>query len=291
MSRSSIILVLGGLIFILLVNSIFIVDEKQKALVTQFGEVMRPDVPVGLHFKLPIIQNVERFDARLQSLDEEPDRILTIESKYLLVDSFVKYKIVDVLTFYTATSGSFLTLNNLLAQRTEFELKNQFGKRTITELVSGERDELMKSMTMNLTSSVADLGVEIIDFRVKRIDLPTELSNSVFERMRTERYRLAEELRAEGKEISDEIKSKAEKQKVIILAEAYKEAEQIRGEGDADAAAIYANSFSKDPEFYEFTRSIKGYTSTFQNKADVLLIDPKSDYFKYLNKSDGKSQP
>ena len=291
MSRSSIILVLGGLIFVLLVNSIFIVDEKQKALVTQFGEVMRPDVPVGLHFKLPIIQNVERFDARLQSLDEEPDRILTIESKYLLVDSFVKYKIVDVLTFYTATSGSFLTLNNLLAQRTEFELKNQFGKRTITELVSGERDELMKSMTMNLTSSVADLGVEIIDFRVKRIDLPTELSNSVFERMRTERYRLAEELRAEGKEISDEIKSKAEKQKVIILAEAYKEAEQIRGEGDADAAAIYANSFSKDPEFYEFTRSIKGYTSTFQNKADVLLIDPKSDYFKYLNKSDGKSQP
>ena len=291
MSRSSIILVLGGLIFVLLVNSIFIVDEKQKALVTQFGEVMRPDVPVGLHFKLPIIQNVEKFDARLQSLDEEPDRILTIESKYLLVDSFVKYKIVDVLTFYTATSGSFLTLNNLLAQRTEFELKNQFGKRTITELVSGERDELMKSMTMNLTSSVADLGVEIIDFRVKRIDLPTELSNSVFERMRTERYRLAEELRAEGKEISDEIKSKAEKQKVIILAEAYKEAEQIRGEGDADAAAIYANSFSKDPEFYEFTRSIKGYTSTFQNKADVLLIDPKSDYFKYLNKSDGKSQP
>jgi len=291
MSRSAIILVLGGLIFVLLVNSIFIVDEKQKALVTQFGEVMRPDVPVGLHLKLPIIQNVEKFDARLQSLDEEPDRILTIESKYLLVDSFVKYKIVDVLTFYTATSGSFLTLNNLLAQRTEFELKNQFGKRTITELVSGERDELMKSMTMNLTSSVADLGVEIIDFRVKRIDLPTELSNSVFERMRTERYRLAEELRAEGKEISDEIKSKAEKEKVIILAEAYKEAEQIRGEGDADAAAIYANSFSKDPEFYEFTRSIKGYTSTFQNKADVLLIDPKSDYFKYLNKSDGKSQP
>ena len=246
---------------------------------------------VDSHLKLPIIQNVEKFDARLQSLDEEPDRILTIESKYLLVDSFVKYRIVDVLTFYTATSGSFLTLNNLLGQRTEFELKNQFGKRTITELVSGERDEMMKSMTMNLTSSVSDLGVEIIDFRVKRIDLPTELSNSVFERMRTERYRLAEELRAEGKEISDEIKSKAEKEKVIILAEAYKEAEQIRGEGDADAAAIYANSFSKDPEFYEFTRSIKGYTSTFQNKADVLLIDPKSDYFKYLNKSDGKSQP
>ena len=245
MSRSSIILVLGGLIFILLVNSIFIVNEKEKALVTQFGEVIRPDVPVGLHLKLPIIQNVEKFDARLQSLDEEPDRILTIESKYLLVDSFVKYRIVDVLTFYTATSGSFLTLNNLLGQRTEFELKNQFGKRTITELVSGERDEMMKSMTMNLTSSVSDLGVEIIDFRVKRIDLPTELSNSVFERMRTERYRLAEELRAEGKEISDEIKSKAEKEKVQavvyeVSAELYKQNPEAAQEAAQQAPGRHA---------------------------------------------------
>ena len=260
-------------------------------MVTQFGEVIKPDVQVGIHFKIPLIQSVRKFDARLQSLDEEPNRILTVESKYLLVDSFVKYKIVDVLTFYKATTGSFLTLNNLLGQRTEFELKNQFGQRTVTELVSGERDEMMSSMTSNLGASVADLGIEIIDFRVKRIDLPSELSSSVFERMRTERNRLAEELRSEGKELSNEIRSKADKQKVIILAEAYKQAEQIRGEGDAKAAAIYANAFSKDPEFYEFTRSIKGYTSTFQNKADVLLIDPKSDYFKYLNKSDGTQNP
>ena len=284
MSRSNLILILSALIIAVIANSIYIVDEKEKALVTQFGEVIKPDVDVGIHFKVPLIQSVRKFDARLQSLDEEPNRILTVESKYLLVDSFVKYKIVDVLTFYKATSGSFLTLNNLLGQRTEFELKNQFGQRTVTELVSGERDEMMNSMTSNLGASVADLGVEIIDF-------PSELSSSVFERMRTERNRLAEELRSEGKELSNEIRSKADKQKVIILAEAYKQAEQIRGEGDAKAAAIYANAFSKDPEFYEFTRSIKGYTSTFQNKADVLLIDPKSDYFKYLNKSDGTQKP
>lgn len=287
MSRSFNLLVLAGLLIGLIISSVYIVNEKEKAIVFQFGEAINPNVSVGIHFKLPVIQNVKKYDARLQTLDEDPARILTVESKYLMVDSFVKYKIIDVLTFYKATSGSFLNLNNLLAQRTEFELKNQFGKRTVTELVSGERDDLMRTMRANLGKSVSDLGIEVIDFRVKQIDLPPELSNSVYERMRTERNRLAEELRSEGKELSNEIRSKADKQKVIILADAYKEAEQIRGEGDAQAAAIYADAFSKDPEFYEFTRSIKGYTSTFKEKSDVMLIDPKSDYFKYLNKSDG----
>ena len=214
MSRSTSLLIFAGLILFLIIDAIFIVDEKEKAIVQQFGEVIRDNVPVGIHIKVPLIQKVRKFDARLQTLDEEPDRILTVESKYLLVDSFVKYKIINVLLFYKATSGSFLNLNNLLAQRTEFELKNQFGRRTVNELVSGERDELMENMTSNLGNSVADLGIEIIDFRVKRIDLPAELSNSVHERMRTERYRLAEERRAEGKEISNEIRSKAEKEKV-----------------------------------------------------------------------------
>ena len=237
--------------------------------------------------KAPIIHEVKKFDSRIRSLDEDPDRILTVESKYLLVDSFVKYKITDVLLFYKATGGSFINLNNLLGQRTEFELKNQFGKRTVTEVVSGERDELMNIMRENLDSSVIDLGIEVIDFRIKRIDLPSELSNSVYERMRTERKRLAEELRSEGKEISREITAIADKDKVVILAEAYKLAEQIRGEGDAQSAAIYANAFSQDPEFYEFTRSIKAYTETFQSKSDVMLIDSDSDFFQYLNKSLG----
>ena len=230
---------------------------------------------------------LKKYDSRIQTLDEEPNRILTIESKYLIVDSFVKYRITNVRTFYDATSGSFINLNNLLGQRTAFELKNQFGRRTVTELVSGERDQLMSNMRENLGNSVSDLGIEIIDFRVKRIDLPPELSNSVHERMRSERNRLAEELRAEGNELSNEIRSTADKEKVIILAEAYKQAEQIKGDGDARAAAIYAASFSKDAEFYEFTRSLRGYGATFNNKSDILLIDPKSDFFKYLNKSKG----
>ena len=268
---------------LILFNSFFIVDEREKAIVLQFGETVREDVGVGFHFKVPIIQEVKKFDARLRSLDEDPDRILTNESKYLLVDSFVKYKISNVLLFYKATGGSFNNLNNLLGQRTEFELKNQFGKRSVTEVVSGERDELMRIMRDNLATSVVDLGIEVIDFRVKRIDLPPELSNSVYERMRTERNRLAEELRSEGKEIAREIRAIADKDKVVILAEAYKKAEQLRGEGDAEAAGIYAESFSQDPEFYEFTRSMKAYVETFENKSDVMLIDTDSEFFKYLN--------
>jgi len=288
MNRSTTITVLAALILGLIINSVFIVNDKEHAIVFQFGEAINPNVDKGLNFKIPIIQNVKKYDARLQTLDEEPDRILTVESKYLLVDSFVKYKITDVLTFYRANNGSFNSLNSLLAQRTEFELKNQFGKRTVTELVSGERDELMNTMRSGLNDVVADLGIEIIDFRVKRIDLPSNLSNAVYERMRTERNRLAEELRSEGKEIAREIRAIADKDKVVILAEAYKTAEQIRGEGDAEATGIYANSFSQDPEFYEFTRSMKAYSETFQEKSDVMLIDSDSDFFKYLNQSKEK---
>jgi membrane protease subunit HflC len=287
MTKGTNLLVLAGLILALILNSLFVIDEKEDGIVFQFGEAIKSDLPTGLNFKLPVVQNVKKYDSRLQTLDAEPNRILTVESKYLIVDSFVKYRITDVRTFYDATSGSFVNLNNLLGQRTAFELKNQFGRRTVTELVSGERDQLMSDMRENLGNSVSDLGIEIIDFRVKRIDLPPELSNSVYERMRSERNRLAEELRAEGNELSNEIRSTADKEKVIILAEAYKTSELIRGDGDATAAAIYAESFSGDPEFYEFTRSMKAYDATFNNKSDVLVIDPKSDFFKYLNKSKG----
>jgi membrane protease subunit HflC len=262
------------------------VNEKQNAIVLQFGEAVRADIPVGFHFKLPIIQEVKKYDARIQTLDEEPDRILTVESKYLLVDSFIKYKISDVLTFYKANNGSFNSLNSLLGQRSEFVLKNNFGKRTVKEVVSGERDELMSIMLNSLNDSVADLGVEIIDFRVKRIDLPSNLSNSVYERMRTERNRLAEELRSEGKEIAREIRAIADKDKVVILAEAYKKAELLRGEGDAEATRIYAEGFSQDPEFYEFTRSIKAYVETFESKSDMMLIDSNSEFLKYLNQKE-----
>ena len=283
MNRNTSLLVLAALTVGILFNSFFIVNEKEKAIVFQFGEAVRSDIDVGFHFKLPIIQEVKKYDSRIQTLDEEPDRILTVESKYLLVDSFIKYKISDVLTFYKANNGSFNSLNSLLGQRSEFVLKNNFGKRTVKEVVSGERDELMSIMLNSLNDSVADLGVEIIDFRVKRIDLPSNLSNSVYERMRTERNRLAEELRSEGKEIAREIRAVADKDKVVILAEAYKKSELLRGEGDAEATRIYAEGFSRNPEFYEFTRSIKAYVETFENKSDVMLIDANSEFLKYLN--------
>ena len=283
MNRRTYLILFSALLFGILVNSVFVVTEKERAIVFQLGEAVRPDVPVGLHLKLPIVQTVKKYDARIQTLDEEPDRILTVESKYLLVDSFIKYRVTNVLTFYKANNGSFNSLNSLLGQRSEFVLKNNFGKRTVKEVVSGERDELMSIMLSSLNESVSDLGVEIIDFRVKRIDLPSNLSNSVYERMRTERNRLAEELRSEGKEIAREIRAVADKDKVVILAEAYKQAEQLRGQGDAEAAGIYAESFSQVPEFYEFTRRMKAYVETFESKSDVMLIDSESEFFKYLN--------
>jgi membrane protease subunit HflC len=283
MNRLTYATVFAALVIGLLFNTFFIVNEKEEAIVFRFGEAVRTDIDVGFHFKFPIIEEVKKYDSRIQTLDEEPDRILTVESKYLLVDSFIKYKISNVLTFYKANNGSFNSLNSLLGQRSEFVLKNNFGKRTVKELVSGERDELMSIMLNSLDESVEDLGIEIIDFRVKRIDLPSNLSNSVYERMRTERNRLAEELRSEGKEISREIRAVADKDKVVILAEAYKKSELLRGEGDAEAARIYAESFSKNPEFYEFTRSLKAYVETFENKNDVMLIDANSDFLKYLN--------
>ena len=283
MNKSTLATVLGLLVFALLASSVYIIDEREKGIVLQFGDPVKVDVPVGIHFKVPFIQSVNKYDARLQTLDERPDRVITVNGKYLLVDSFVKYKISDVLTSYKATAGSFNQLNSVLSQRVESVLKNQFSSRTIVEVVAGERDLLMSILLSNLNNSVNDLGVEIIDFRVKRIDLPPEVSSSVYQRMRTERNRLAEQLRSEGKEIAREIRAVADKDRVVILAEAYKKAEQLRGEGDAESTRIYAEAFGQDPEFYEFTRSLKAYVETFENKSDVLLIDSNSEFFKYLN--------
>lgn len=283
MNKSTLATVLGLLVFAILASSVYIIDEREKGIVLQFGDPVKVDVPVGVHFKVPFIQSVNKYDARLQTLDERPDRVITVNGKYLLVDSFVKYKISDVLTFYKATAGSFNQLNSVLSQRVESVLKNQFSSKTIVEVVAGERDLLMSILLSNLNNSVNDLGVEIIDFRVKRIDLPPEVSSSVYQRMRTERNRLAEQLRSEGKEIAREIRAVADKDRVVILAEAYKKAEQLRGEGDAESTRIYAEAFGQDPEFYEFTRSLKAYVETFENKSDVLLIDSNSEFFKYLN--------
>ena len=232
---------------------------------------------------------MRKFDARILTLDAAPQSYLTSEKKALTVDSFVKWRVSDVAKYYTTTGGDEERLRRLLIQRVDAGLRNEFGSRTVKEVVSGQRDELMDKLSSQLNSIAKDeLGVEVIDLRVKKIDLPPEVSESVFNRMRTERERLAKELRAQGNEVAEKIRATADKDKTIILADAYREAEEIKGNGDAIATATYANAYSKDPEFYDFTRSLKAYQSTFESKSDILLINPDSDFFKYLDDSKAK---
>ena len=267
-------------------QALYVVKETERAVKLRFGEIVQFDVSPGLHFKWPILNSVRKFDARILTLDAPPQRYLTSEKKALMVDSFVKWRVKDVAKFYTTTGGDEDRLNRLLAQRVDTGLRNEFGVRTVKEVVSGERDQLMNTLSNNLDMvAQSELGIEVIDLRVKKIDLPQEVSESVYNRMRTERERLARELRAEGTEIAVEIRAKADKERTIILADAYKIAEETRGDGDAIATATYADAYSKDPEFYDFTRSLKAYQATFENKGDVLLINPDSDFFKYLDKS------
>jgi len=278
-------------LIILLANSLYIVTDKQTAILLRFGEIIDPKIESGLHFKIPILNTVRKFDSRVLTLDAIPQPYFTEEKKRLIVDAFVKWRISDNEQFYITSSGGQLSaLRTLLTQRVDEGLRNQFGKRTVQDVISGERDQLMKALTADLNKVAnAELGVEVIDVRVKKIELPSEVNDSVYNRMRTERERLAQELRAEGNEIAEEIRANADKERTVILADAYKTAEIIKGEGDAEATSTYAKAFNKDPEFYEFTRSLSAYQSTFENKSDVLLIDPESDFFKYLDSSFGTS--
>jgi len=275
------------LIFVLLTQSIFVVKETERAVKLRFGEIVEFDVNPGLHFKLPIVNTVRKFDARILTLDAAPQSYLTSEKKALTVDSFVKWRVSDVAKYYTTTGGDEERLRRLLIQRVDAGLRNEFGSRTVKEVVSGQRDELMDKLSGQLNSIAKDeLGVEVIDLRVKKIDLPPEVSESVFNRMRTERERLAKELRAQGNEVAEKIRATADKDKTIILADAYREAEEIKGRGAATAAATYANAYSKDPEFYDFTRKMKAYELTFGSKSDILILTPDSDFFKYLGDSE-----
>lgn len=267
-------------------QSLFVVSETQRAVKLRFGEIVEFDVPPGLHFKLPIVNTVRKFDARILTLDAAPQSYLTSEKKALSVDSFVKWRVSDVAKYFTTTGGDEERLRRLLSQRVDAGLRNEFGSRTVKEVVSGQRDELMDKLANQLNIIAKnELGIEVIDLRVKKIDLPPEVSESVYNRMRTERERLAKELRAQGNEVAERIRATADKDKTIILADAYREAEETKGNGDAIATSTYASAYSKDPEFYDFTRSLKAYESTFSNKSDILLINPESDFFKYLDKS------
>ena len=280
MSAIALLLVIG------ISQSLFVVSETQRAVKLRFGEIVEFDVNPGLHFKLPIVNTVRKFDARILTLDATPQSYLTSEKKALSVDSFVKWRVSDVAKYFTTTGGDEERLRRLLSQRVDAGLRNEFGSRTVKEVVSGQRDELMDKLSNQLnTIAKEELGIEVIDLRVKKIDLPPEVSESVYNRMRTERERLAKELRAQGNEVAERIRATADKDKTIILADAYREAEETKGNGDATATSTYASAYSKDPEFYDFTRSLKAYESTFSNKSDILLINPESDFFKYLDKS------
>jgi membrane protease subunit HflC len=282
------LMTLIGLFVALLVasSSLFVVKETDRAIMLKFGEVVRFDIQPGLHFKIPFVNTVRLFDARVLTLDARPQRYLTLEKKALIVDSFVKWRIKNVAIYYTATSGDEFTAAKLLASRVDTGLRNQFGQRTLTEVVSGERDELMIELREELNQVVMDdMGIEVVDVRVKRIDLPQEVSESVYGRMRTEREREARELRSKGKELAEGIRADADRQETIIEANAYRDSELVRGDGDATAAATYAAAFNQDPEFYSFYRSLDAYRKTFGNGSNVMLIEPDSEFFKYMKQS------
>jgi membrane protease subunit HflC len=237
---------------------------------------------------LPLVNVAQKFEKRLLNLDQEPQRFLTIEKKDVIVDYYVKWRITDVEKFYTATRGDVLYANGLLGQRINRALRDEFGARTVQEVVAGERTQILSVVTASTSNLPQELGITVVDVRTKRIDLPTEVSNSVYERMRAERNRVAKDFRARGSEAAERIRANADREREIILANAYRDAEIIRGEGDAQATEIYAAAYTKDEEFYSLYRSLNAYKNSFNNGNDILLLEPKSDFFRYFNNSKGK---
>jgi membrane protease subunit HflC len=277
-------------IALLFSTSLFTVDQRQNAVVFQLGEVKDVITEPGLHFKWPMIQNIRYFDTRIQTLDDpEPLRFITSEKKPVLVDSFVKWRIIDTKQFYISVQGDEVRAAKRLQQTITDGLQAEFGKRTVHDVVSGERDAIMELMRDKADQDARKIGVQIIDVRLKRVDLPQEVSESVYRRMEAERKRVANELRSTGSADAETIRADAEKQREVILAEAYRDAQRSKGEGDAKASAVYAQAFQQNPEFYSFYRSMEAYRSSFRNKGDVMLLDPSSDFFKYMKDSAGKA--
>ena len=281
-------LIAGLLLFVVVVASmsIFTVDQRQYALVFQLGEIKRVIVEPGIKLKWPMIQNVRYFDRRILTLDTpEPELFQTSEKKNVLVDLFVKWRIADAELYYKSFNADEAKAANRLEQTVTSGLREEFGKRTVHEVVSGERAQIMEDMRRKAEDDAKKYGMEIIDVRVKRVDLPAEVSDSVYRRMEAERKRVANELRSTGGAEAEKIKADAERQREVIVAEAYRDAQRIKGEGDAKASVIYAEAFGKNPEFYRFYRSLDAYRQSFRSKNDVLVVDPSSEFFKYLKGS------
>ncbi|GAB4354589.1 MAG: protease modulator HflC [Methylohalobius sp. ZOD2] len=279
---------LGILILILVIGyaSVFTIHETERAIKFRFGEIVRYDYEPGLHWKVPVpVWNaVKKFDARVLTLESKPERFLTSEKKNVIVDSFVKWRIDDVKRFYTTLAGNVRQANIRLDQVIKDELRSQFGKRTIHQVVSTDRD-IIRQLLLKATIPIADkLGIEIFDIRIKRIDLPSQVSSSVYARMRSERERVAREFRSEGKEAAERIEAEADRQREVIVAEAQREADKLRGEGDAVATEVYAKAHDKNREFFSFYRSLNAYKKTFSQPGDMIVLDPTSDFFRYFKR-------
>ena len=281
------LLTLVAVVLLSLSMSVFVVHEREQAIKFRFGEIIKADFEPGLHFKVPFINNVIKFSDQILTLDNRPERFLTSERKFVLVDFFVKWRINDVTGFYIATAGDELMASQRLFAIITDSLRKEFAKRTIQEVVAGERTDLMDEMMARARKVAAELGITIVDIRVKRIDLPDEVSGSVFERMRQERVRIAKQLRAEGAEMSVKIRAEADRERTVMLAEAYRDAQTTRGEGDAAAAGIYSEAYLKNPEFYSFYRSLQAYRQSLGLEQDLLVLKPDSEFFRYLKSADG----
>lgn len=268
--------------------SVFTVDQREFAVVFQLGEVKHVIEEPGLQFKIPLIQNVRFFDRRILTIDTpEPERFITAEKQNVLVDHFVKWRIIDPKLYYISVAGDETRARTRLLQTVNGALREEFGRRTVPDVVSGERDLIMENMRVRADNDARQIGVQILDVRLKRVDLPTEVSESVFRRMEAERTRVANDLRSQGAAIAEQIRADADRQRVVIIAEANREAQKLMGEGDARAIAIYAEAFGQNPEFYAFSRSLEAYRESFTGRNDVMVVDPSSDFFRFLKSPTG----
>ncbi len=277
-----------GLIIVIFGLSAFTVDETELAIKLQLGQVVQADYEPGLHFKWPIVQNVRKFPRRILTISDRPERIFTAENEAVQVDFFVKWRIVDPLRFYTSTGGALTVANGRLSEIIKNSIVTEFGKRSVAEAISLERAEMMRDMLATAAATAEDLGVSLVDFRVKQVEFMDEVRNSVYAQMAAERARIAAERRAEGRAGAEEKRASADRQRTVILANAYRDSQIIRGEGDAKAADIYAQAYTKDPEFYAFYRSIDAYRKSMGKAGDILVLDPDNEFFRYLNQSSGE---
>lgn len=279
------IFVVLGLAVLVASTTLFTVNEREQAIKIRLGEVVAVYTDAGLKFKVPLIDNVRKFPRQILTVQDRPERVFTAEKKALRVDFFVKYRIEDPLRFYTSTGGSMLTGDQRLSDIIKNAVVTEFGKRTVAEAISVERADLMQDMLANATATAEDLGVNLLDFRVKQVELMEQVKNAVYAQMNAERQRAAEQLRSEGQAVAERIRAEADREKTIILADARRDSEKVRGEGDAQSAEIYANAFNQDPEFYAFYRSMEAYKNSMGNAGDLIVMDPDNEFFRYLNRS------